>query len=54
MAKAREQLLGATNKRLDPLLVHHALATWTFDFSTKPSVSTRRWRFVPMTFLGPS
>src|SRR5215208_1967432 len=43
--KAWEQLLGTIEQRLDPLLVHHALATWTFAFSTKPSVSTSKWRF---------
>ena len=30
------------------------LALWTFARSTRPSVSTSRWRFLPRTFLPPS
>src|SRR5215210_9436327 len=28
-------------------------ALWTFTLSTKPSVSTSKWRFLPLTFLPP-
>ena len=30
------------------------LALWTRTFSTSPSVSTKRWRFLPWTFLAGS
>ena len=30
------------------------LALWTLASSTNPCVSTRRWRFLPLTFLAPS
>jgi hypothetical protein len=30
------------------------LARWTLAMSTRPCVSTDRWRFLPLTFLAPS
>ena len=31
----------SSQKRLDPLIIHHFGTVWTFTLSTKPSVSTR-------------
>ena len=37
-----------------PLYPTFVAAVWTVARSTRPWVSTRRWRFLPLTFLAPS
>ena len=53
MAKTRKQLSRALEQRPDPLLVDHVGCMY-LCFSTKPSVSTSKCRFLPLTFLPPS
>ncbi len=45
--KTREQFLRLLHKQLYPVALEKTLAAWTFALSTKPSVSTKTWRFVP-------
>src|SRR5215211_965258 len=54
MAEARKSRICPMQQRLDPFVIHHLGAVWTLALSTKPSVSTRRWRLRPLTFLPPS
>src|SRR5215211_2673782 len=39
--KAGKLPICSSQKRLDPLIIHHFGTVWTFTLSTKPSVSTR-------------
>lgn len=52
MLEARVRSVGASEERLDTLVVHDLRAV-DLASSTKPSVSSSRWRFFPFTFLPP-
>ncbi len=54
LTEARKPRLCPMQQRLDPFSKSITLALWTFALSTKPSVSTRMWRFLPFTFFPPS
>jgi hypothetical protein len=54
VTEARKSPLCPIQQRLDPLVIHHLGAVDLCLESTKPSVSTRICRFLPLTFLPPS
>src|SRR5918994_489798 len=52
--KAREASAHRLQQQPDAVLVGHPGALWTRAWSTRPSVSTSRWRFLPSTPLAGS
>src|SRR5215217_5239262 len=53
MLEARKLYLCPLKEHLNPVPIHE-LAACTLASSTKPCVSTSKWRFLPFTFLPPS
>jgi hypothetical protein len=56
MTQARESLLRSMQQRLDPLVVHHALALWTFALREYETLGVNQDVALlrPFTFFAPS